>query len=136
MAEFIPWNSQPLTVWADKYAQGDFIDLDGRRTHFIEKGEGKPIILLHGFFYDSCLWATNIDALGEHFKVYALDLWGFGYSTRAPWITATSFGPTKCSCSWIAWALSGPLWWASPWEEVSPSCSACSREKGSISCCW
>ncbi len=84
MSEFIPWNSQPLDVWASKYAQGKFIDLDGRKTHYIEKGEGSPVILLHGFFYDSYLWAANIDALAENFKVYALDLWGFGYSTREP----------------------------------------------------
>ncbi len=82
MSEFIRWNSQPLDVWASKHAQGKFVDLDGRRTHYIEKGEGEPVILLHGFFYDSYLWAANIDALAENFKVYALDLWGFGYSTR------------------------------------------------------
>jgi pimeloyl-ACP methyl ester carboxylesterase len=84
MPEFIRWNSQPLDVWAGKYAQGKFVDLDGRSTHYIEKGKGEPIILLHGFFYDSYLWAANIDALAEHFKVYALDLWGCGYSTREP----------------------------------------------------
>jgi pimeloyl-ACP methyl ester carboxylesterase len=82
--EFIPWNSQPLDIWAAKYAQGKFVDLNGHGTHYIEKGEGEPIILLHGFFYDSYLWAANIDALAEHFKVYALDLWGCGYSTREP----------------------------------------------------
>ena len=84
MSEFIPWNSQPLDVWASKYAPDKFIDLDGRRTHYIEKGEGNPVILLHGFFYDSYLWAANIDALAKNFKVYALDLWGFVYSTREP----------------------------------------------------
>ncbi|MCB9076916.1 MAG: alpha/beta fold hydrolase [Anaerolineaceae bacterium] len=84
MAPFIPWNSQPLDAWADKYAQGQFVDLAGRRTHYIEQGAGEPVLLLHGFFYDAYIWAANIDALAEHFKVYALDLWGFGYSTRAP----------------------------------------------------
>ena len=84
MSEFIRWNSQPLDVWASKYAQGKFVELDGRTTHYIEKGEGKPVILLHGFFYDSYLWAANIGVLAEEFKVYALDLWGFGYSTREP----------------------------------------------------
>ncbi|MFC1538135.1 alpha/beta fold hydrolase [Candidatus Latescibacterota bacterium] len=82
MSDFIPWNSQPLDVWASKHAQGKIIDLDGCSTHYIEKGEGEPVILLHGFFYDSYLWATNIDILAQKFKVYALDLWGFGYSSR------------------------------------------------------
>lgn len=84
MAEFIPWNSQPLEAWASRYARGTFVDLGGRKTHYLEKGAGAPVILLHGFLYDSYLWADNIDALARHFKVYALDLWGWGYSTREP----------------------------------------------------
>jgi 2-hydroxy-6-oxo-octa-2,4-dienoate hydrolase len=88
MPQYVRWNSQPLESWADKYARGKFIDLSGHKTHYIEAGQGKPVILLHGFFYDSYLWAANIDALAERFKVYALDLWGFGYSTR----TALDYG--------------------------------------------
>jgi len=82
MTEFIPWNSQSLDEWAKKYAAGKFVELDGRSTHYIEKGKGEPVILVHGFFYDSYMWNKNIDALANRFKVYALDLWGFGYSTR------------------------------------------------------
>jgi len=82
MAEFIPWNSQPLDEWAKKYCTGKFIKLDGYLTHYIEKGEGEPVILIHGIFYDSYMWNKNMDALAERFKVYALDLWGCGYSTR------------------------------------------------------
>lgn len=84
MPELVPWNSQPLDSWAAAFASGKFVDLNGRKTHYIEKGEGAPVILLHGFFFDSYLWAENIDALARHFKVYALDLWGAGYSTREP----------------------------------------------------
>lgn len=82
MTNFVSWNSQPMQQMADQYARGQFIELDGRRTHYIECGEGEPLILLHGFFYDSYLWHHNIDALAKHFKVYALDLWGCGYSSR------------------------------------------------------
>jgi len=84
MPDFIPWNSQPLDLWASKHAKGKFIDLEGRSTHYIEKGDGEPVVLIHGFFYDSYMWSGNIDALAEHFKVYAIDLWGGGYSTREP----------------------------------------------------
>jgi len=79
---FVPWNSQPLEDWASKYAPGKFIELDGLSTHYIEKGSGEPIILLHGFFFDTYMWNKNIDVLAERYKVYAFDLWGFGYSTR------------------------------------------------------
>jgi len=84
MSGFIPWNSQPLEEWASKYAPGKFIELDGLTTHYIEKGSGEPVILLHGFFFDTQLWSKNIDALAQKYKVYAVDLWGFGYSTRKP----------------------------------------------------
>jgi pimeloyl-ACP methyl ester carboxylesterase len=84
MAEFIPWNSQPLDAWAKKYATGKFITLDGHSTHYIEKGAGEPVILIHGFFFNSYMWNKNIDALADTCKVYAIDLWGFGYSTRDP----------------------------------------------------
>jgi pimeloyl-ACP methyl ester carboxylesterase len=83
MVKFIPWNSQPLDQWSLKYASGKFIDLNGHRTHYIERGSGEPVILLHGYFYDSLQWSRNIEALARKFKVYALDLWGFGYSTRS-----------------------------------------------------
>jgi pimeloyl-ACP methyl ester carboxylesterase len=82
MTGFIPWNSQALEDWASKYAPGKFIKLDGLSTHYIEKGVGETVILLHGFFYDTFMWNKNIDVLAERFKVYAFDLWGFGYSTR------------------------------------------------------
>ncbi len=84
MSEFIPWNSRSLDEWRSKYAEGKFISLGGRSTHYVEKGEGDPVILLHGFNMDVKTWSRNIDALAEHFKVYALDFWGLGYSTREP----------------------------------------------------
>jgi pimeloyl-ACP methyl ester carboxylesterase len=83
MVKFIPWNSQPLDQWSLKYASGKFIDLNGHRTHYIERGSGEPVILLHGYFYDSLQWTRNLEVLARKFKVYALDLWGFGYSTRS-----------------------------------------------------
>jgi pimeloyl-ACP methyl ester carboxylesterase len=84
MSGFVPWNSQPLSKWVSRYAPGKIIELDGLSTHYIEKGAGEPVILLHGFFFDSNMWNENIDALAQNYKVYAIDLWGFGYSTREP----------------------------------------------------
>ena len=84
MTEFVPWDSQPLGAWSEKYAEGKQIEVDGHIIHFIEKGAGSPVLMIHGFFLDSQMWAPNIDALAEHFHVFAMDLWGFGYSTREP----------------------------------------------------
>lgn len=60
MPECVRCNSQPIDFWAGRYARGKFVDLDGRRTHYIEKGEGEPVILLHGFFYDSYLKRASL----------------------------------------------------------------------------
>ena len=84
MSNFIPWDSQPLGVWSEKYAEGRQIEVDGNLIHFIEKGAGSPVLMIHGFFLDSQMWAPNIDVLAEHFRVLAMDLWGFGYSSRKP----------------------------------------------------
>lgn len=84
MSKFVPWSSQPLKEWASKYARGKFVELDGLSTHYFVKGSGEPVILIHGFFFDTNMWNRNIDVLAEKYKVYAIDLWGFGYSTREP----------------------------------------------------
>jgi len=84
MADFIPWNSQDPEAWAERHATGSFIELEGRRTHYLQAGNGEPLILIHGYFYNSYLWAENIAALAEYFTVYAPDLWGLGYSFREP----------------------------------------------------
>jgi pimeloyl-ACP methyl ester carboxylesterase len=82
MNDFVPWNSQSLTAWSHKYAAGEFVDLAGRSTHYLERGTGEPVILLHGFNMDANTWKNNIDALALNYKVYAIDLWGLGFSHR------------------------------------------------------
>jgi pimeloyl-ACP methyl ester carboxylesterase len=46
--------------------------------------EAKPVVLIHGFGpgASSYEWRKNIDTLSEQFRVYALDLLGFGLSDR------------------------------------------------------
>ena len=67
---------------AQKYAAGKFVTVDGKKIHYIEKGEGKPVILIHGFLYSTVMWNKSIDAFASKFKTYAVDLWGWGYSER------------------------------------------------------
>jgi pimeloyl-ACP methyl ester carboxylesterase len=57
----------------------------------VEQGEGEPVILIHGFLYHTVMWKQNIDALAKKFKVYAIDLWGWGFSERLK-ETEYSFG--------------------------------------------
>lgn len=58
-----------------------FVDARGVRTHYIEAGEGDPLILIHGggAGADSIgNWQTTIPAFAKHFRVIAYDMIGFG----------------------------------------------------------
>lgn len=79
---FINWDSKPLQSWAEENAAGEFIALNGSQAHYVVAGAGSPVILIHGFFFDSTLWLHNIEALAQSHRAYAIDLWGFGYSAR------------------------------------------------------
>jgi pimeloyl-ACP methyl ester carboxylesterase len=68
-------------------APGKIIEINGKKVHYIAQGpqEAPPVILIHGFLYHTVLWERNIGPLSRNFRVYALDLFGFGYSERAAW---------------------------------------------------
>jgi len=65
-----------------KWAKGKFVTVDNKKIHYLEQGEGKPVILIHGFLYNTVMWKKNIEYLAKNFKVYTIDLWGWGYSER------------------------------------------------------
>ncbi len=65
-----------------KFAKGKIITIDNKKMHYLVRGQGKPVILIHGFLYSTVMWKKNIDDLSKKFKVYAIDLWGWGYSER------------------------------------------------------
>lgn len=49
---------------------------------FIEKGQGNPIILLHGNGENSTYFQGQIDALAKHYQVFAIDTRGHGKTPR------------------------------------------------------
>ena len=69
----IEWNSSltPQTV-----------QIKGRTIFYIVKGEGKPLILIHGYGAGIWVWEKQIDFLSKFYRVYALDLIGHGFSDR------------------------------------------------------
>ncbi len=52
------------------------------KLHFLEQGQGAPILLLHGWPTSSYLWRNVMPALAENNRVIALDLPGFGLSDK------------------------------------------------------
>ncbi|XP_052141974.1 pheophytinase, chloroplastic [Oryza glaberrima] len=69
-----------LPFKADGY---NFWTWRGRRIHYVEQGAGQPIVLIHGFGASAFHWRYNIPELAKKYKVYAIDLLGFGWSEKA-----------------------------------------------------
>jgi pimeloyl-ACP methyl ester carboxylesterase len=55
-----------------------YVDLDGIRSWYDERGAGDPLVFLHGGGVDSRFYEKNAGALAEHFHVYAPDRRGHG----------------------------------------------------------
>src|SRR5687767_336442 len=69
---------------ADNPPTGNFLDIDGVRLHYVERGSGDPIVLLHGngsMIQDFALSGV-IDSLAQQYRVIAFDRPGFGHTTR------------------------------------------------------
>jgi pimeloyl-ACP methyl ester carboxylesterase len=68
----------------DNPAPGRFLDVNGVRLHYVERGSGKPLVLLHGngSMIENFESSGLIDLAAEHCRVIAFDRPGFGHSDR------------------------------------------------------
>jgi pimeloyl-ACP methyl ester carboxylesterase len=58
--------------------------VDGLRVHYTVEGRGPAVILVHGLGGFAETWRYNVGALAPRATVFALDLPGFGDSTKPP----------------------------------------------------
>ncbi|MBU0567577.1 alpha/beta hydrolase [bacterium] len=61
-----------------------FIKIDEVKVYYEVKGQGKSVILLHGWGGQAASFLPVLDFLSQTFAVYALDLPGFGRSSIPP----------------------------------------------------
>jgi pimeloyl-ACP methyl ester carboxylesterase len=67
------------------------VDVDGVRIEYEVTGQGRPVLLLHGFPDSGRLWRHQVPALaGAGFQVIAPDLRGYGRSSKPEAIGAYS----------------------------------------------
>ncbi|MBO0862978.1 MAG: alpha/beta hydrolase [Chloracidobacterium sp.] len=59
-----------------------FADVDGVRIHYQEKGAGETLVLIHGYTASTFAWKDVFDPLSQQFHVIAVDLKGFGFSSK------------------------------------------------------
>jgi pimeloyl-ACP methyl ester carboxylesterase len=72
--------------------QGKFVEVDGIRLHYVEKGQGQPLVLLHGnttMALDFCM-SPVFDMAARNYRVIVFDRPGYGYSERP---RSTIWGP-------------------------------------------
>lgn len=63
--------------------RGEFMDVEGGKLHYVDKGKGRPIVLIHGLSGNlENFGYALIDRLAEDYRVIAVDRPGCGYSTR------------------------------------------------------
>ncbi|RTM08948.1 MAG: alpha/beta hydrolase [Hyphomicrobiales bacterium] len=65
-------------------ACGKFVEIDGNRIHYVEEGEGRPIVFLHGLGAQLHHFRqTLFGRFGAGYRLVALDRPGSGYSVRS-----------------------------------------------------
>jgi len=76
---WIAWKAERLVP-----ARGKFVEIDGNRIHYVEEGEGRPIVFLHGLGAQLHHFRhTLFGCFGPGYRLIALDRPGSGYSVRA-----------------------------------------------------
>src|SRR4029079_12120316 len=72
---------------------GQFLDVDGVRLHYVERGSGEPLVLLHGngmlvLLHGNGMMIQDFESSGlvdlaaENYRVIIIDRPGFGHSSR------------------------------------------------------
>jgi pimeloyl-ACP methyl ester carboxylesterase len=73
---------------------GSFIEVDGVRLHYFEKGKGPPVVFLHGegSLIEDFIASGVVDQVANHHRVIVIERPGYGYSSRP---TRIAWTPTR-----------------------------------------
>lgn len=84
---YYAWLTRRIAADAERQVppSGKFVDIDGNRIHYIEAGQGRPILFIHGLGAQFHQFRHPLfPRLKDDFRLVALDRPGSGYSVRAP----------------------------------------------------
>jgi pimeloyl-ACP methyl ester carboxylesterase len=54
------------------------VQVNGWSVHYEVVGKGEPVVLVHGLSESTRVWYKNLPALAERYRIYLVDLPGFG----------------------------------------------------------
>jgi pimeloyl-ACP methyl ester carboxylesterase len=60
---------------------GHVVRINGSDLHYIDRGKGEPLILVHGYGMCAVEWGSIADALAQNYRLIIPDLRGHGWST-------------------------------------------------------
>ncbi len=78
-AEVRRWKAEPLTLPADLSHHLVPVS-DGGTIHAVERGDGPPLVLVHGVTLGAAVWAPQLRGLAGSHRVIAIDQRGHGES--------------------------------------------------------
>lgn len=55
---------------------------NNRIAHYLEQGEGEPLVLIHGVGMQAAAWYPQIEYFSKHYRVISVDMPGHGKSTK------------------------------------------------------
>jgi pimeloyl-ACP methyl ester carboxylesterase len=53
---------------------------DGGSIHVIERGQGRPLLLIHGITLQAAVWSPQLNLMADRYRVLAMDVRGHGRS--------------------------------------------------------
>jgi pimeloyl-ACP methyl ester carboxylesterase len=84
-----PANADPETQSERPQITSRFVTVDGTRLHFVIRGAGRPVVLIHGNPGSTQDWTRVLDPLAESHRVIVFDRPGHGRSERPQHSDAT-----------------------------------------------
>ena len=83
----------PSVAWAQPSPPGQVIHVNGIDLHYVDRGKGEPLLLVHGIGGCGGQLGSIADALAQDYRLIIPDLRGHGWSTGA----ASSFTTLNAS---------------------------------------
>ena len=70
------------SISADFPFESRFVEVLGSRMHYVDEGQGEPLLFLHGNPTSSYLWRNIIPFVTDNYRAIAVDLIGMGKSAK------------------------------------------------------
>ena len=75
-------NAEPPPISAEFPYESHYLEVRGSQMHYVDEGEGDPIVFIHGNPTSSYLWRNIIPYVSDDYRAIALDLIGMGKSDK------------------------------------------------------